>query len=80
MFQEAQIQNSCATIFNIVRISGLNFKIQETPYSFYVTVRKTAQKSSHLSNSNLELHIGTLPQNPLTESRCTFLEQANDHL
>ena len=83
MFQEVQIQNSCATILNIVRQSGLNFTIQETPYSFYVTVRKTAQKSSHFSNSNLELHIGTLPQNPLTEqlqSRCTFLEQANDHL
>ena len=61
----------------------MNFTIQETPYSFYVTVRKTAQKSPIAFNSNLGLHLGTLLQNPLTEqlqSRCTFLEQANDHL
>ena len=80
----SQIQNSCAKILNTVRQSGLNFSIQETPYSFFVTVRKSVLKSLQVSILD-EPEIGTvnLASNAFTEelqSRCLFLEQSNSRL
>ena len=79
-----QIQNSCAKILNTVRQSGLNFSIQETPYSFFVTVRKSVLKSLQVSILD-ESETGTvnLASNALTEelqSHCLFLEQSNSRL
>jgi hypothetical protein len=80
----SQIQNSCAKILNTVRQSGLNFSIQETPYSFFVTVRKSVLKSLQVSILD-EPETGTvnLASNAFTEelqSRCLFLEQSNSRL
>ena len=39
------IKNSCDLILNSVRNSSLNSTIQETPFSSYLTIRKTLNKS-----------------------------------
>ena len=49
-FQENRpqvIQNSCFSIINSVRSSPLNFSIQETPFSLYLTVRKSIAKCAN---------------------------------
>ena len=85
MSTELFIKNSCANILNNVRQSGLNFAIQETPYSFYVTVRKSPLKSPstirftpdpQLSAMNLE-STGMIEK---LRSSCDFLKQSNDNL
>lgn len=38
------IQRSCEFIINNVRMSGLNFSLQETPFSVYFTIRKSLSK------------------------------------
>ena len=83
MSPEFYIQNSCQAIVNTVRVSGLNFSLQETPFSFYITVRKSALKppKPHIpdfqqSACDLEL----IPQIEQLKSRCLFLENANRHL
>ena len=40
--------NSCQSILNQVRRTNLNFSVQETPFSIYLTVRKTFVKSRSL--------------------------------
>ena len=40
------IQRSCEFIINNVRMSGLNFSLQETPFSVYFTIRKSLSKVS----------------------------------
>ena len=39
------IQNSCDLVLNSVRTSSLNFSVFETPYSIYLSVRKSFSKS-----------------------------------
>ena len=39
------VQNSCDFIINSVRNSSLNFSSQETPYSLYLTIRKSFAES-----------------------------------
>ena len=41
----------CDHILNSVRSSNLNFAYQETPYSLYLTIRKTQIKNNHQANS-----------------------------
>ena len=45
------IENSCQGIISAVKSSSLNFGIQETPFSIYISVRKSYNKSS---NPNLK--------------------------
>ena len=40
------IKNSCDFVTNSVRDSCLNYSIQETPYSLYLTVRNTFTRST----------------------------------
>ena len=40
------VKNSCDFIINSVRNSALNFSSQETPYSLYLTIRKSFVKST----------------------------------
>ena len=40
------IQNSCAKILSSVRNSNLNYSSQETPFSIYMTVRKSWNRKS----------------------------------
>ena len=49
------IESSCNSILQKIRTSGLNFSCQETPFSMYVTVRKSLtkqQRSNHLAASH----------------------------
>ena len=46
------IKNSCDLILNSARNSSLNFTIQETPFSIYLTIRKTLNKSSPTFQQN----------------------------
>ena len=39
------VKTSCDFIINSVRDSSLNFSIQKTPYSLYLTIRKTFNKT-----------------------------------
>ena len=42
--KKQNIQSSCDTILHSVRSSNLNFSCQETPFSMYLTVRKSLSK------------------------------------
>ena len=47
---------ACAEVINSLKISGLTWGVQETPYSAYLTIRKKFQKSAvipHLSVSTI---------------------------
>jgi hypothetical protein len=82
MSLEIKIQNSCASVLNSVRQSGLNFAIQETPFSFYVTVRKSALRGHHQLLPHHQ-HGASLDPNIVIEQlqkQCAFLQQANDKL
>ena len=45
-----KIRSACTSITNQVRSSSLNFSIQETPFSLYLTVRKSISKSSQIAS------------------------------
>ena len=54
------IQKSCSEILNSVRNSNLNFSCQETPFSIYLTVRKSwnrkvCETGHHVSEPNSDL-------------------------
>ena len=38
------VQTSCDVVLSSVRESSLNFSVQETPFSLYITVRKSFSK------------------------------------
>ena len=46
-FQE-NLKMSCDSVIDSVRASSLNFSCQETPFSFYITLRKSFRKASHV--------------------------------
>ena len=46
------VEKSCEIIVKTVRNSQLNYAVQETPYSLYLTIRKSFAKNSSSSNSN----------------------------
>ena len=58
----SNIQNSCDHIVKSVRDSFLNYSIQETPFSMYLTIRKSFSKSRQLLNSD-EVRISTSNSN-----------------
>ena len=58
----SNIQNSCDHIVKSVRDSFLNYSIQETPFSMYLTIRKSFSKSRHLRNSD-DVRISTFNSN-----------------
>ena len=41
------MNDSCSQILNSIRKSALNYSCQETPYSIYVTIRKSWSKQNH---------------------------------
>ena len=45
------VQSSCNTIIESVRTSFLNYSIQETPYSIFLTIRKSLNNATHYSQS-----------------------------
>ena len=47
-FLACDVVKSCDSVINSVRASSLNFSIQETPYSLFLTIRKSFLKSTHV--------------------------------
>ena len=43
-----QVNISCDSVLNSVRTSGLNYSCQETPYSLYLTLRKSFTQPRHV--------------------------------
>ena len=74
-----KIENSYGTILNSVRSSGLHFCLQETPFSCYITVRKSLINPNNVSDpeppnsTNLKTH----PELEQLRSRNIFLENSN---
>ena len=56
------IESSCNSILQKIRTSGLNFSCQETPFSMYVTVRKSLTKQ--LRSNHLDAGHGHLVGHP----------------
>jgi DNA repair exonuclease SbcCD ATPase subunit len=52
--QTLNLENSCDQIVKSVRNSCLNFSIQETPYSLYLTIRKSFTKAPQDSSNDLK--------------------------
>ena len=54
------VKTSCDFIINSVRDSSLNCSLQETPYSLYLTIRKTFSKASLSSEQNSSQSLPSL--------------------
>ena len=50
-FLQQNVQASCVQILSSVRSSNLNFSCQETPFSIYLTIRKSPIKFHHVSEA-----------------------------
>ena len=78
------IKNSCEHIISSVRESQLNYSMQETPYSLYLTVRKTFARSSTAFGQNLLRSPLNIPQeNSELESlkvKLKLAESSNENL
>ena len=46
-------EDSCQNVLNVLRSSQLNFMIQESPYSCFITVRKRYKKDSSVNHGHL---------------------------
>ena len=46
----SRADKACAEVINVLKISGLTWGVQETPYSAYVTIRKKFQKGVDINN------------------------------
>ena len=57
-FPLLSVKNSVNHILNSVRESSLNFSTQETPYSLYISIRKSFSKPSEISKADIEDNTG----------------------
>jgi hypothetical protein len=76
------VKYSCDLIMNRVRDSSLNFSMQETPFSLYLTIRKTFVKSSPTSlyqNSSTAAQVNTTEIKDL-KSKLRAAEESNSTL
>ena len=86
-------QLSCDSILQHVRSSQLNFAIQETPFSFYFTIRKSFNKNfksqpSHLTSTDPSENVSEKlkeleiikSENKDLKNKCASLENANRSL
>ena len=61
------IDSSCDSILQKIRKSGLNFSCQETPFSIYVTVRKSWTKQFRSCTQDPEHHAGPVQPDHLLQ-------------
>ena len=75
------IQKACQSVLNSIRSTNLHYGIQETPFSIHITVRKSLKKSSIVSEQESpKVNDSVSQEMTKLNSRCTFLEQANEAL
>jgi hypothetical protein len=54
LVEKLQVENSCSKIINTVRSMPLNYNIVETPFSIYVTLRKSLAKNATTAFENIK--------------------------
>ena len=82
------IQNKCDSVLRCISDSSLNYVIQSTPYSIYITIRKSLSKCNpNLDNKSLQSAQNDSFQSGKSDhqlqalqKRNTFLEDANETL
>ena len=82
------IEKSCNSIIQNIRSSPLNFSLQETPFSIYITVRKSVVKTKIHQDvcQNVESELSPEPASALKTEldslnrKVKFLEEANNGL
>ena len=83
------IQSSCDSIMYSIRSSSLNYSVQETAYSIYVTIRKSTRKTFNILSATRQNQIfeinsqfETHNENELLvlQSRSKLLENKNEAL
>ena len=74
---ESQIQDSLNSIMSQIRSTNLNYSIEETPFSTYITLRKSLNKAKW---SRIHPWLNSLKIFPIYWPHCELLEQANDDL
>ena len=72
MFNSTSPQSACDPILHLVRRSHLNFEIKETPFSLFLSIRKSFNKSFRMQPSSQSFSVQ--PENPLN----LLLEQTNE--
>ena len=81
-FLSRHVEESSFSIMKSIKSSGLNYLIQDTPFSTYVTIRKSMIKSGQKSSSSNHLESLSISekisQKDSLESRCKYLEIANE--
>ena len=87
---QATPHNTCATLLDDLRSSGLTYKLNETPYSVYLTIRKKFIKDHTATHSgveyskpemtlkNLEMKIDNLKED--LENKCRVNEVEKESL
>ena len=75
------VQDSCHSFLNSSRITNLNYGIQETPHSIFISIRKSLDKS-FVAPQNLSTKITSVPVEEFSRlvSHCKFLEDSNGAL
>ena len=82
------IQNKCDSVLRCISDSSLNYVIQSTPYSIYITIRKSLSKwNLNLDNKSIQSAQNDSFQSGKSDhqlqalqKRNTFLEDANETL
>ena len=78
-YSRSLVQQSCESVLTNLRSSSLNYSVLETPFSLYLTVRKSLQKSYVATPKNVVEALEEAKVSKQNE-RVTFLEKANDEL
>ena len=85
MSSDLQIENKCHEILQSLKSSSLNYSAQITPFSIYVTVRKSLVKQminhpSEEAQTVVDKNSDFSSKYEIMKSRCKFLETSNDEL
>ena len=78
------VKSSCNFVINSVRDSLLNYSIQETPFSLYLTIRKTFSQSSPTSTQsfcpNVVINDREIKEVKILKNKLKNLEDSNSIL
>ena len=83
MAANSSIQKSCDLVLASVRSSSLNYSSQETPFSIYLTIRKSFSKATFNQSPGCDSNHQNRDQDILVEtlkSNIKALEDKNLHL
>ena len=74
------IKNSCMSVIKCISSSNLNYCIQDTPYSIFITLRKSLTSKAR-NSQNLENQLFQIDQGLTSlEKHCAVFQKANGNL